>query len=133
MSRLSTLATSTLTPALNVRSTTLPVITFLSLERTKAPPLPGFTCWNSTTVQRLPSMFRVMPFLKSLVVATFAVSAYARRARPSQGEKFLGGSREDLRCPVGRTSPDNQHVLDPDTASAGQVDTGLDGYRYTVF
>src|ERR1700760_1961704 len=132
MSRLSTLATSTLTPALNVRSTTLPVITFLSLERTKAPPLPGFTCWNSTTVHRLPSMFRVMPFLRSLLVATSAVSAYARRTRPSQGEKFFGGPGEDLRCTVGRTGPNDQYVLDPDTALAGQINTGLDGYRNTI-
>src|ERR1700759_4698382 len=117
MSRLSTLASSTLTPALNVRSTTLPVMMFLSLERTKAPPLPGFTCWNSTTVHRLPSMFRVMPFFRSLVVATSAVSA--NPSRPSQGEKFLRGGREDLGCSVGRTRPDDQDILDPDTAAAG--------------
>jgi hypothetical protein len=30
------------------------------------------TCWNSTTVQRLPSRFSVMPFFRSFVVATFA-------------------------------------------------------------
>ena len=49
MSRLSTLAVSTLVPALNVLSTTLPDNTFFNFVRTKAPPLPGFTCWNSTT------------------------------------------------------------------------------------
>ena len=41
MSRLSTFAVSTFTPALNVLSTTLPDSTFLSLVRTNAPPLPG--------------------------------------------------------------------------------------------
>jgi hypothetical protein len=29
--------------------------TFLSLVRTNAPPLPGFTCWNSTTVTSPPT------------------------------------------------------------------------------
>ncbi|SKW11315.1 Uncharacterised protein [Mycobacteroides abscessus subsp. abscessus] len=47
MSRRSTVAVSTLTPALKVLSTTLPESTFLSFVRTKAGPLPGFTCWNS--------------------------------------------------------------------------------------
>ena len=72
MSRLSTVAVSTLVPALNVRSTTLPDITFFSVERTKAPPLPGFTCWKSVIVHSCPSMSRVMPFLKSLLVATIS-------------------------------------------------------------
>ena len=47
MSRLSTVAVSTLVPALKVLSTTLPDSTFFSLVRTNAPPLPGLTCWNS--------------------------------------------------------------------------------------
>ena len=36
--------------------------------RTNAPPLPGFTCWNSTTVTR-PSdgRLRAMPFFRSFV------------------------------------------------------------------
>ena len=45
----STIASPTFTPALNVRSTTAPVLTLRSFVRTNAPPLPGFTCWNSTT------------------------------------------------------------------------------------
>src|SRR5665648_661107 len=75
MSRLSTLAVSTFTPELNVRSTTFPVSTFLSLVRTKAPPLPGLTCWNSTTVQSWPSKFSTSPFFRSLVVATVGLPA----------------------------------------------------------
>ena len=67
MSRLSTMACSTLIPALNVLSSTAPVRTFLSLVRTKAPPLPGFTCWKSTTVNRPLSSWSVMPFFRSLV------------------------------------------------------------------
>jgi hypothetical protein len=45
-----------------------PVITFLYLVRTKAAPLPGFTCWNSTTVQTLPSFSKVTPLRKSPAV-----------------------------------------------------------------
>ena len=74
ISRLSTLAVSTLRPALNVLSTTFPDSTFFSLVRTNAPPLPGFTCWNSTTVQSPPSMFSTRPFFRSLVVATVGSS-----------------------------------------------------------
>ena len=70
MSRLSTVAVSTLVPALKVRSTTLPERTFFSLVRTKAPPLPGLTCWNSTTVHSCPSMLSTRPFFRSFVVAT---------------------------------------------------------------
>src|SRR6185436_4590378 len=67
--RLSTLATSTLTSALNVLSTVLPDSTFLSLVRTTAPPLPGLWCWNQMTCQSWPSRLRTMPFFRSFVVA----------------------------------------------------------------
>src|SRR4029078_4206423 len=67
--RLSTVAVSTLVPALKVLSTTLPESTFFSVVRTKAPPLPGLTCWNSTTAHSSPSRLRTMPFLRSFVVA----------------------------------------------------------------
>ena len=70
-SRRSTLAVSTLMPALNVLSTTLPDSTFFIFVRTNAPPLPGLTCWNSMTDQRLPSIRSTVPFLMSLEVATF--------------------------------------------------------------
>src|SRR5690242_10599054 len=69
MSRLSTVAVSTLVPALKVLSTTLPDMTFLSFVRTNAPPLPGLTCWNSTTVHSWPSRLSTRPFLRSFVVA----------------------------------------------------------------
>ena len=67
--RLSTLAVSTLVPALKVLSTVLPDSTFLSLVRTKAGPLPGLTCWNSMTDHSCPSMLSTMPFFRSFVVA----------------------------------------------------------------
>ena len=38
-----------------------------SFVRTKALPLPGFTCWNSTMVHSLPLNSMHMPFLKSAV------------------------------------------------------------------
>src|SRR5215469_186862 len=116
ISRLSTLATSTLTPALKVLSTTLPDSTFFSLVRTKAGPLPGLTCWNSTTFQSCPSMFSVMPFFRSFVVATGRLQL--------QNQQFPGGRSQDAGSPVRRH---DQDVLDPDAALAGQVHTRLDG------
>src|SRR3954451_4118887 len=70
MSLRSTVAVSTLVPALNVLSTTLPVITFFSVVRTKAPPLPGLTCWNAWTDHSWPSRLSTKPFFRSFVVAT---------------------------------------------------------------
>src|SRR5699024_1611637 len=70
MLRRSTFAVSTLTPALKVLVTTLPEVTPLIFVRTNAGPLPGLTCWNSTTDQSCPSMLSTMPFFRSLVVAT---------------------------------------------------------------
>src|SRR5450631_154071 len=77
--RLSTLAVSTLVPALKVLSTTLPERTALSLVRTKAGPLPGLTCWNSTTDQSWLPMLRTMPFLRSLVEAKAMSLSYDGR------------------------------------------------------
>src|ERR1700735_3296320 len=116
MSRLSTLATSTLMPALNVLSTTLPDITFFSLVRTKAGPLPGFTCWNSTTFHSCPSRFSVMPFFRSLVLAT---------RRPQFQDQQSPGGRSEESASVPRRH--HQDVLDADAAAGGQVYTWLDG------
>src|SRR5215472_5657997 len=143
ISRLSTLATSTLTPALNVRSTTLPDITFFSLVRTNAPPLPGLTCWNSTTLQSWPSMFKVMPFLRSFVVATVVASPADGRVplRPGpvglwtrlKDEQFPGNGGERLsRSRRPGTRADNERVLDSDTARTRQVNSGFDGDRDPV-
>src|ERR1700754_774688 len=43
-------------PARKVLSITLPSSMRRSFVRTKAPPLPGLTCWNSTIFQTLPSI-----------------------------------------------------------------------------
>src|SRR5215470_9986087 len=121
ISRLSTLATSTLTPALKVLSTTLPDMTFFSLVRTNAGPLPGLTCWNSTTFQSCPSRFSVMPFFKSFVLAT--------RRLQLQDQQFPGGRSQESGSVARRH---DQHVLDPDAAHTGQVDTRLDGDRNPI-
>src|SRR6059036_346464 len=110
----STIARPTFTPALNVLSITAPVLTFRSFERTNAPPLPGFTCWNSTTWNRVPSRSSVMPFFRSFVeTLTWA---------PSQLDQLTRG-HPDHRASV---VTDLHHVLDPDAADARQVDPRLD-------
>ena len=53
------------------------------LVRTKAGPLPGLTCWNSTTCHSWPSRLRTSPFFRSFVVATGGVLTVAiNRNRP---------------------------------------------------
>src|SRR5438552_2481622 len=50
-----------------------------SFVRTNAPPLPGLTCWNSTTLKTVPSTSMWLPFLNWLVEiigATMRVSAW---------------------------------------------------------
>ena len=44
-------------PPLKVSSIIFPDCSSFSFVLTKAPPLPGFTCWNSTTFQRFPLCF----------------------------------------------------------------------------
>src|ERR1700691_3001894 len=121
ISRLSTLATPPLMPALNVLSTTLPDITFFSLVRTKAGPLPGLTCWNSTTFHSCPSRFSVMPFFRSLVLAT--------RRLQLKDQQFPGGRSKESGSVTCRH---DQDVLDADAALCGQVDTRLDGDRNPI-
>src|SRR4028119_1882072 len=88
MVRLSTVATSTFVPELNVLLTTLPVSTFFSVVRTKAPPLPGLTCWNSFTAHRPLSRLSTMPFLRSFVVAT---RRYRSLEEPRSGHRVAKG------------------------------------------
>src|SRR4051794_913026 len=61
------MASCSFSSARYVRSSTAPVRKFLSFVRTNAPPLPGFTCWNSTTVMSPSGRFSAMPFLRSFV------------------------------------------------------------------
>src|SRR6185312_10044710 len=55
-------------PARNVRSITAPSEARRNLVRTNAPPLPGFTCWNSTILKIVPSTSMWLPFLNWLVL-----------------------------------------------------------------
>src|SRR6202161_4142228 len=68
MSRLSTVARSSFSPARNVRSTVAPDLTFFKRVRTNAEPLPGLTCRNSITVHSWSSMMMETPFRKSLLL-----------------------------------------------------------------
>src|SRR5207248_167652 len=85
------MACSSFSSARYVRSMTAPVRKFLSLVRTNAPPLPGFTCWNSTTVMSPSGRFRAMPFLRSFVemltrtASGFALSRHRRPVRDLAG------------------------------------------------
>src|ERR1700683_831271 len=108
MSRLSMIACSSFSSARYVRSITAPLRTFLSFVRTKAPPLPGFTCWNSTTLNRPSGRSRLMPFFRSLVETAMNVLC-----KSGQGAGAVLGH--------------HQSVLDTDPAVPGNIDTGLDG------
>src|SRR3954471_14520633 len=117
MSRLSTVAVSTLVPALKVLSTTLPESTFLSLVRTNAPPFPGLTCWNSTTDQSWPSRLSTRPFFRSLVVAT------GKGPSGLEDHEVLGCRRQQL----GSAIVHHQGVLNAHSPASGEVHTGFDG------
>src|SRR3712207_2644784 len=108
----STIASPTFTPALNVRSTTEPDLTFRSFVRTKAPPLPGFTCWNSTTWNSVPSRSSVIPFLKSFVETLTPASRSF-----SKLDQFARGGSQDA-APVVRHF---DHVLDAHAAEPRDV------------
>src|SRR5262249_57514895 len=129
---------SNFSPARNVRSTTEPESIDLSLVRTKAPPLPGFTCWNSTMLQVWPTSSMCIP-LRNPFVETGG-TARARLAKRLSGRagqppwsastsdalanrrQLLGEGREELNARL----PHDREILDPDAADAGQVDAGLD-------
>src|SRR5262245_41350598 len=99
---------------------TAPVFTLRSFVRTKAPPFPGFTCWNSTTWNKTPSSSRVMPFLKSFVETLTG-------SFRSELDQLAGGRADDDAAVI----VDLHHVLDPHAPDPGQIDAGLDGYHGT--
>src|SRR5918999_1771290 len=101
-------------PARKVLSTTAPESSAFSFVRTNAPPLPGFTCWNSTMRQAAPSSWMCMPFLNWLVETTSAMAAPSL----ADGDQLLS----ELRQPLAAAVRDQHHVLDPDAAAPRQVD-----------
>jgi hypothetical protein len=60
---------SILCPDGNVLLTTFPEVTLLSFVLTKAGPLPGLTCWNSTILYKSLLKLITNPFLISEVSA----------------------------------------------------------------
>src|SRR4051794_2576860 len=116
-------ASGTFSSARNVRSSTAPVRKFFSFVRTNAPPLPGFTCWNSTTVIRPSGRFRAMPFFRSLVETLTLLSSGGGLRRGGSHDQVLGELREGH----GRVVGDHEGVLDAHAADAGEVHAGLDG------
>src|SRR5688500_4105589 len=61
MSRWSTFAGSSFSPDRMLRSMTAPVSKFLNFVRVNAAPFPGFTNWNSMTVNGFPSISTLRP------------------------------------------------------------------------
>ena len=114
------IACSTFSPARNVRSITAPVRTFLSVVRTKAPPLPGLTCWNSTTWNR-----------PSVEVERHAVLQVVGRCGAIREGNLLPAARSGPSGVGQRPAPvggDDHGVLDADAAVVGQVHARLDGH-----
>src|SRR5919197_5881478 len=105
-------------PARKVRSTTAPVSRLRSFVRTKAPPLPGFTCWNSRIRQTPPSSSMCMPFLNWFVLTC---SATAREL--TEVDHVFAEVREVLDA----VRRHDDVVLDTDAADAFEVDARLDG------
>src|SRR5438067_389910 len=120
MVRLSTVAVSTLVPALKVLSTTLPESTFFSVVRTNAPPLPGLTCWNSTTVHNSPSRLRTNPFLRSFVVAMSCPAQRSTGGLTGQVYRRVGSMAH--RRPVHRHDTRNTRLRHPALAACQRGD-----------
>src|SRR5262245_19785462 len=116
-------------PARNVLCTTAPLPRFFSFVRTKAPPLPGFTCWNSTMRQTSPSTWMCMPLRNWFVETVSATGAQSRDspaspARPSaDDDELLRERRQHLRPVVAH----DHEILDADAAEPRQVHPRLYG------
>src|SRR5947209_3564455 len=82
-------------PARNVRSITAPSLARRSFVRTNAPPLPGFTCWNSRILKTVPSTSMWLPFLNWLVLITDRKAS--RRAFIDEGNEIVDDVSDDCR------------------------------------
>src|SRR5215471_9215085 len=105
-------ASGTFSSARKVRSSTAPVRKFFSFVRTNAPPLPGLTCWNSTTVINPSGRFSAMPFFRSLVEMLKGLLSRRPLHHGVLGE--LG------QC-LGAVDRDDERVLDAHAADAREV------------
>src|SRR3982750_1038141 len=117
-------------PARNVFSTTEPDPRLFSFVRTNAPPLPGFTCWNSTMRQTPPSSEMCIPFRNwlGLTVSATAVESGAPSGAVPRGQHGLQERHELLRerrQDLCRAVADDDQVLDADPAASRKVDAGL--------
>src|SRR4029453_4073300 len=121
MSFLSTTACSTRSSERKVLSTPPPGRTLRSVVGTQAGPLPGVTCWKSTTWNSPSGRSRVMPFFRSLVVVAAIGSA------PGGGTGLRGGFLRRPRQGAATGGGDHDRVLDADSTVLGEVDAGLDG------
>src|SRR3954453_8298512 len=130
MSRRSTLAVSTLVSELNVRSTTLPDRTCLSLVRTTVLPLPGLWCWNQTTDHSWPFKSRTMPFFRSFVDATrtYPSVLVARQGQPLSLDQGVRGSDDAEAHRQGLAPGERQQQRRPVVASDGRR-AGQAGHR----
>src|SRR5579875_1654763 len=74
-------------------------------------------------------MFSVIPFFRSLVVATCCslLKCRPQGVPASQCEQFPGGGGEQVSWSEGPFTAHDEDVLDPDTAHTRQVDARLDG------
>src|SRR3954453_14808734 len=83
-------------PARKVLSSTAPSPTRRSFVRTKAPPLPGFTCWNSRILKTVPSTSMWVPFLNGFVEIMGGASLAARSAGIGEPGGRLARMRDGL-------------------------------------
>src|SRR5690606_28459285 len=84
-----------------------------------AAPLPGFTCWNSSTEKMSPSTSMVRPVLKSFT----EITGFPPQGLLTNHYKIFGGMCQQFR-PVFR---DQDVVLDADAAETGDVDARFHG------
>src|ERR671935_2566659 len=105
-------------PARNVRSTTAPESSAFSFVRTNAPPLPGFTCWNSTIRQTPPSSSMCIPFLN-----WFVLTCSATAQKLTEVDHVFAEVREV----VDAVRRHDDVVLDADAAETLEIDPRLHG------
>ena len=98
-------------PARKVSSTTAPDSRFFSFVRTNAPPLPGFTCWNSTIRHIEPRCSMCMPFRNWLVET---ISAMPTADSTSDDRQLLPETGQSL----GAVVRHKNEILDPHAADA---------------